>query len=109
MFFVFFSTSYEPELHPAVTYKLKDPKATLKIFSTGSITVTAPSVRNVQVNEQFLSCWKGTHPPKKKSFFLLFQLAIEHIYSLVEEFKKPKARQDLSDDGPGKMSSSSVR
>ena len=32
--------SYEPELHPGVTYRLKEPKATLKIFSTGSITVT---------------------------------------------------------------------
>lgn len=32
--------SYEPELHPGVTYKLYNPKATLKIFSTGSITVT---------------------------------------------------------------------
>lgn len=32
--------SYEPELHPGVTYKIKNPKATLKIFSTGSITVT---------------------------------------------------------------------
>lgn len=32
--------SYEPELHPGVTYKLRFPKATLKIFSTGSITVT---------------------------------------------------------------------
>lgn len=32
--------SYEPELHPGVTYMLKTPKATLKIFSTGSMTVT---------------------------------------------------------------------
>ena len=32
--------SYEPELHPGVTYRIKSPKATLKIFSTGSITVT---------------------------------------------------------------------
>lgn len=32
--------SYEPELHPGVTYKLKELKATLKIFSTGSVTVT---------------------------------------------------------------------
>lgn len=32
--------SYEPELHPGVTYRIKEPKATLKIFSTGSITVT---------------------------------------------------------------------
>lgn len=54
--------SYEPELHPGVTYKLKSPKATLKIFSTGSITVTAPSVANVQA-------------------------AIEHIFPLVSEFK----------------------
>lgn len=36
----FFIFRYEPELHPGVTYKLKNPKATLKIFSTGSITVT---------------------------------------------------------------------
>jgi TATA-box binding protein (TBP) (component of TFIID and TFIIIB) len=27
-------------LHPGVTYKLLNPKATLKIFSTGSVTVT---------------------------------------------------------------------
>ena len=35
-----FFFSYEPELHPGVTYRIKDLKATLKIFSTGSITVT---------------------------------------------------------------------
>ncbi|KAK3787280.1 hypothetical protein RRG08_056001 [Elysia crispata] len=56
------TASYEPELHPGVTYKIKEPKATLKIFSTGSITVTAPSVENVQ------------H-------------AIEHIYPLVVPHK----------------------
>ncbi len=54
---------YEPELHPGVTYRVKNPKATLKIFSTGSITVTAPSIENVQ-------------------------LAIEHIYPLVFYFRK---------------------
>lgn len=32
--------SYEPELHPGVTYKLKELRATLKIFSTGSVTIT---------------------------------------------------------------------
>ncbi|XP_055684357.1 uncharacterized protein LOC129790710 isoform X2 [Lutzomyia longipalpis] len=58
--------SYEPELHPGVTYKLKSPKATLKIFSTGSITVTAASVAFVQA-------------------------AIEHIFPLVYEFRKPRA------------------
>ncbi|CAG5119067.1 unnamed protein product [Candidula unifasciata] len=56
------SASYEPELHPGVTYRIKDPKATLKIFSTGSITVTAPCVLNVQ-------------------------LAIEHIYPIVCQYK----------------------
>lgn len=69
--------SYEPEIHPAVTYKIKSPKATLKIFSTGSITVTAPSVDNVQN-------------------------AIHHIYPLVEphkmervESKPEKRKQDI--------------
>ncbi|XP_031633998.1 uncharacterized protein LOC116347531 [Contarinia nasturtii] len=57
--------SYEPELHPGVTYKLKTPKATLKIFSTGSITVTAGSVADVQA-------------------------AIEHIFPLVYEFRKKR-------------------
>ncbi|KAH9491706.1 TATA box-binding protein-like protein 1 [Bulinus truncatus] len=61
--------SYEPELHPGVTYQIKDPKATLKIFSTGSITVTAPSVVNVQ-------------------------LAIEHIYPLVSQFKMESRKKD---------------
>uniref|UniRef100_A0A8C9G4S2 TATA box-binding protein-like 1 n=1 Tax=Pavo cristatus TaxID=9049 RepID=A0A8C9G4S2_PAVCR len=32
--------SYEPELHPAVCYRIKTLRATLQIFSTGSITVT---------------------------------------------------------------------
>lgn len=57
--------SYEPELHPGVTYKLYNPKATLKIFSTGSITVTAASVAYVQS-------------------------AIEHIFPLVYEFRKKR-------------------
>lgn len=33
-------SSYEPELHPAVCYRIKTLRATLQIFSTGSITVT---------------------------------------------------------------------
>ena len=36
--------SYEPELHPGATYRIKEPKATLKIFTTGSITVTGKSI-----------------------------------------------------------------
>lgn len=62
---------YEPELHPGVTYKLKTPKATLKIFSTGSVTVTAPSVADVQS-------------------------AIEIIFPLVYEFRKERTPEDLS-------------
>ncbi|XP_054282390.1 TATA box-binding protein-like 1 [Macrosteles quadrilineatus] len=60
---------YEPELHPGVTFKLKQPKATLKIFSTGSITVTAPSVSDVQQ-------------------------AIEYIYPLVYQFRKERTKED---------------
>lgn len=67
----FKEASYEPELHPGVTYKIKWPKATLKIFSTGSITVTAPSVANVQA-------------------------AIEHIYPKVLDFQKKKEVLDLA-------------
>lgn len=61
---------YEPELHPGVTYKLQSPKATLKIFSTGSVTVTAPSVADVQA-------------------------AIEYIYPLVYEFRKERSKEEL--------------
>lgn len=64
------NADYEPELHPGVTYKLKQPKATLKIFSTGSITVTAPSVADVQA-------------------------AIEYIFPLVYEFRKERSKEDL--------------
>ncbi|KAF7997988.1 hypothetical protein HCN44_009386 [Aphidius gifuensis] len=61
--------SYEPELHPGVTYKLLNPKATLKIFSTGSVTITAPSVDSVGK-------------------------AIEHIFPLVYEFRKQRSIED---------------
>lgn len=64
------AASYEPELHPGVTYKLRYPKATLKIFSTGSITVTAASVAHVQN-------------------------AIEHIFPLVYEFRKKRSPEEL--------------
>ncbi|CAG5097211.1 Similar to Tbpl1: TATA box-binding protein-like 1 (Mus musculus) [Cotesia congregata] len=64
-----FKVSYEPELHPGVTYKLKDPKATLKIFSTGSVTITAPNVAAVGA-------------------------AIEQIFPLVYEFRKKRSPED---------------
>ncbi|KAG9347661.1 hypothetical protein JZ751_005233 [Albula glossodonta] len=39
--------SYEPELHPAASYRIKNLRATVQIFSTGSITVTGPNVQYV--------------------------------------------------------------
>ncbi|KAK8375534.1 hypothetical protein O3P69_008391 [Scylla paramamosain] len=66
------AASYEPELHPGVTYRIEHPKATLKIFSTGSITVTAPSIANVQN-------------------------AIEHIYPLVREFGKARSEEEMAE------------
>ncbi|XP_031781137.1 TATA box-binding protein-like protein 1 [Nasonia vitripennis] len=60
---------YEPEIQPGVIYKLKNMKATLRIFSTGSITVTAPSINAVQA-------------------------AIEHIYPLVYEFRKERSVEE---------------
>ncbi|XP_029649849.1 TATA box-binding protein-like 1 [Octopus sinensis] len=63
--------SYEPELHPGVTFKIKNIKATLKVFSTGSITITAPCVANVQE-------------------------AIVQVYPLVAEFKMEKRLPNTS-------------
>ncbi|KAI8428199.1 hypothetical protein MSG28_002433 [Choristoneura fumiferana] len=60
---------YEPELHPGVTYKLYNPKATLKIFSTGGVTITARSVCDVQS-------------------------AVERIFPLVYEFRKMRTPED---------------
>lgn len=44
--------SYEPELHPGATVRLEG-KAVLKVFTTGSVTLTAPSIEriNTAVNE----------------------------------------------------------
>ena len=54
--------SYEPELHPGATFKLKELKTTLKLFATGSITLTAPSVQTARQ-------------------------AVEQMYPLLEKFK----------------------
>ncbi|CAM4677623.1 TATA box-binding protein-like 1 [Siphateles boraxobius] len=39
--------SYEPEIHPAATYRIKNLRSTVQVFSTGSITVTGPNVQTV--------------------------------------------------------------
>ncbi|XP_062253690.1 TATA box-binding protein-like 1 [Platichthys flesus] len=41
------NASYEPELHPAATYRITNFKATVQVFATGSITIIAPNVKNV--------------------------------------------------------------
>ena len=59
--------SYEPEIHPGATYRWKETKATYKIFQTGAITITAPSVAAIDS-------------------------AVQHIYPLVVPFAKEKPR-----------------
>ncbi|XP_070295849.1 TATA box-binding protein-like 1 [Salvelinus sp. IW2-2015] len=56
--------SYEPELHPAATYRIKTLKATVQVFSTGSLTITGPNVQAVAT-------------------------AVEHIYPMLLECQKP--------------------
>ncbi|CAB3388494.1 Hypothetical predicted protein [Cloeon dipterum] len=64
--------SYEPELHPGVTFRINKPyRATLKIFSTGSITITgAPSV-------------------------LAVQSAVEQIFPLVQPFRSERTAAQI--------------
>lgn len=64
------NANYEPELHPGVTYRMRDPKATLKIFSTGSITVVAATVSAVDS-------------------------AIQRVYPLVYEFRNENSLKDV--------------
>lgn len=63
LFFIFlFSVlvSYEPELHPAATYRIKQLKATIQVFSTGSITVTGTERRLVctEIDRQTDAQWR---------------------------------------------------
>ena len=62
--------SYEPELHPGVTVRFQEPKATLKVFSTGSLTVTASSTDSIQT-------------------------AVHKIYPLIEPFRRQRNQSDL--------------
>lgn len=42
------TVSYEPELHPGANIMVKDPKASVKVFTTGSITITASNTEKIQ-------------------------------------------------------------
>ena len=55
---------------------MKDIKAVLKVFQTGAITITAPSVNNVQ-------------------------MAVERIYPLVHEYRKPKPPKTQTSNNMG--------
>ena len=46
--------SYEPELHPGATFRVKQFRCTLKLFTTGSITLTAPNVLFAQKSIDFM-------------------------------------------------------
>lgn len=89
--------SYEPELHPGVTYKLKTPKATLKIFSTGSITVTGMLSPLCFMQLLFAILFKYKYKLNRFRFCSFtagsvndVQAAIEHIFPLVYEFRKKR-------------------
>jgi len=63
--------SYEPELHPGVTVRFEDLKATLKVFSTGNITITAQSV-------------------------LIIHSAVNQIHMLVKDFARTRNEGDMN-------------
>jgi transcription initiation factor TFIID TATA-box-binding protein len=70
--------SYEPELHPGATFKLKELRTTLKLFTTGSVTLTSPSVQ-------------------------MAQQAINHIYPMLYEYKKSFLLTSLKSEPPLKL------
>ena len=80
-----------------MTYRLKDPKATLKIFSTGSITVTGKAI------DHLLEIVLTIYIFLDKNLLLFLpapcvtniQAAIEHIYPLVNEFRKERTAEDI--------------
>lgn len=80
--------SYEPELHPGVTYNLHNPTATLKIFSTGSMTVTGEKSARFPLEHRLISRVLSARSVAN------VQAAIEHIYPLVFEFQKPRAPKE---------------
>lgn len=55
--------SYEPELHPGVKLKVKDHRASMTIFQTGAMTITAPTINDISLAVQFV--WPLVHKFKK--------------------------------------------
>ncbi|KAG7501271.1 TATA box-binding 1 [Solea senegalensis] len=90
--------TYEPELFPAAIYKIKNPKATLQVYSTGAIVVTGPNVKDL--NKGF----EHTYPR-------LFECQIpsdeppENIKTVVKcqrRRKRTDAESEMKRDGGGK-------
>lgn len=81
---------------------MKEPKATLKIFSTGSITVTGNNLererqRGREVEKQEENFKQGFYNHFTAPCVSSIAAAIEHIYPLVYEFKKERTKEDELD------------
>jgi len=63
---------YEPEIHPGAAVKFPDLKVNMRIFSTGSITITAPKIPNIE--ESVLRAFRMVHKyrdeEEEKSLFM---------------------------------------
>lgn len=70
--------SYEPELHPGATFRVKEYKCTLKLFTTGSITLTAPSVLFVQ-----------------KSIDFIYKILCKYRHEQIDFEEKPQVVQEM--------------
>ncbi|CAF1071253.1 unnamed protein product [Rotaria magnacalcarata] len=91
--------SYEPEIHPGATVRLKN-KVVLKVFTTGSVTLTAPSVEliNTAVNEfypKLFECRKqfGTNLYRRLSMTPLSTNIYPAIGYQPSNFRTPLPRQ----------------
>jgi len=90
---------YEPELHPGVTYRIKEFKATLKIYSTGSITVNGKKIikeirKKMFVSISYRNIYSLNYILSTAPSEAIVKLAIEHIYPLVLPFGRNKILDD---------------
>lgn len=74
---------------------MKEPKATLKIFSTGSVTVTGIlSLNQYSMEQTIFSIIKYVCNNISAPNVAAVQAAIEYIYPLVYEFRKERSVED---------------
>lgn len=89
--------SYEPELHPGVTYKIPELSASLKIFSTGSVTITGTEVLSFFF--QATALYRMVYNNHRSDRFSApsvanVGIAIEQIFPLVYEFRKKRTPEE---------------